>query len=230
MNDPVPLIRDAFRTKIPSAKVSYSEVVRISGVGHECLRKICLDTRADVTIEEAVGDKVPAHIGNTLHLFYEDICRYFIPEYKDAIIETRITNTELGCSGQIDLWDKKNDTIVDFKSTNNSNFRKIQKGEEVSDQYMWQMQGYMMLTGAKHGWFVFIDRDTRLSLSSNLDYHPLFSIYVAKDEKIQDLIMDRLNRVHEYNEKKELPKIPRYFTKASYPCRFCPHIKTCWGN
>ena len=222
--DPVDLIRQAFDKRIPaSGNMPY---VRISGVGHECLRKIVFDTRQDLYIEEAVGEKVPALIGNTLHLFYEDICRLFVDEYADAVIEERAVDHILKCTGQIDVFHQG--TVIDFKTTSNNNFKKLAKSKKLQKQYMWQMQGYMMMKDAEHGYVVYIDRDTRLSLRDNMDYHPMFSIYVEPDKDIQKSIKERISLVHLMNDLGLVPpKNPKY-NKKYPPCSWCDYKGECW--
>ena len=69
LKDPVELIRTAFNRKIPQGKHNW---IRLSGIGHACDRYLYLQSKEDFSIDEAraVKDSVPAHIGNTLHLFY----------------------------------------------------------------------------------------------------------------------------------------------------------------
>ena len=225
--DPVELIRQAFHKKIPQQ--NKSGLIRLSGIGHECLRKIYLDNKLDVHIEEVLSEMIPATIGNTLHIFYEHLCKYFVDEYKNAEFEQRIDNTQLGCTGQIDIFIPDTETVIDFKTTGSANFRKIRKSQELNTQYTWQMQGYMMLKNAKHGYIVYVDRDTHMPIRDNMDYHPMFSIYMEPNRNIWEKIVKRISIVRTLWDHDIVPNIPLGFNPKAPPCLFCAHKQFCWS-
>ena len=232
--NPAQLIRAAFNKKVPQRRQVQKGLIRLSGIGHECKRKIYLDTFADLPVEEIVGDGIRARVGNTMHMFYCDLCKEFIDEYSDAEIEERFFNKKWRVTGQIDMYSPRwGGTVIDFKTTNGRNYARIHKTGVADFQYRMQLQAYMMFKKATHGFIVYVNQDSKVRLrDTDILYHPLFAIPYKRNVKMQREIVRRIKNIRKLQARAVDPmriKTSKDFRPSKPPCLWCNYKDMCYG-
>ena len=231
--DPAQLIRGAFNKRVTQDREIVKGIIRLSGIGHECKRKIYLDTFADQPIEEVVGANIRARIGDAMHILYGDICKHFVDEYEDAEFEERFFHEKLRATGKIDMYSPRwGGTVIDFKTTNGYNYNKIQKSKEADFQYRMQLQAYMMFKKARHGYIVYVNQDARIRMrEGDLMYHPIFSIYYKRNVKMQREVLRRIRNIHRLQRHEVDPmriSVSDEFTQKAPPCLWCTYKEICY--
>lgn len=231
--DPAALIRAAFNRRIPQDREIQKGLIRLSGIGHGCKRKIYLDTFADLPIEEVVGDNIRARVGDTMHMFYGDLCKHFIDEYDDAEFEERFFHKKWQVTGKIDMYSPRwGGTVIDFKTTNGRNYARIQRSRKADFQYRMQLQAYMLFKKAKHGFIVYINQDSKVKLrDSDILYHPLFAIPYKRNIKMQREIVRRIKNIRKLQRIKVDPMrigVSDKFKPTAPPCLWCGFKDICY--
>lgn len=137
--------------------------------------------------------------------------------------EVEITSEDPPIRGFIDAvldWNGE-EVIGEVKSANSNNFNLRSTKMEPSDNHLLQLLIYMKLRKAKHGVFIYENKDTQ----------ELLLIPVHVNQRYIDIIdglFDWMRIVRKAYDDKTIPNRP--YTKSKPACKGCPVFDECWNK
>lgn len=192
-----------------------------SEVGQECTRKLAYKLLDWEKVNESSGGNWAAQVGTAIHSHLEGIFAKFPDRFE---VESKV-KIRANLSGTVDLYDKENGIVIDWKTTSPANVKE-KRSSGASQQQIIQVQLYAYGKAqeghdVKQVGLAFLPTGGQIS-DMHLELHPY-------DEQIAIGALKRLDNVYELLSTVDvenspamwelIPKVP------SRNCNYCPYFR-----
>jgi hypothetical protein len=192
-----------------------------SEVGQECTRKLAYKLLDWEKVNESSGGNWAAQVGTAIHSHLEGIFAKFPDRFE---VESKV-KIRANLSGTVDLYDKENGIVIDWKTTSPANVKE-KRNSGASNQQIIQVQLYAYGKAqeghdVKQVGLAFLPTGGQIS-DMHLELHPY-------DEQIAIGALQRLDNVYELLSTVDvenspamwelIPKVP------SRNCNYCPYFR-----
>ena len=192
-----------------------------SEVGQECTRKLAYKLLDWEKVNESSGGNWAAQVGTAIHSHLEGIFAKFPDRFE---VESKV-KIRANLSGTVDLYDKENGIVIDWKTTSPANVKE-KRSSGASQQQIIQVQLYAYGKAqeghdVKQVGLAFLPTGGQIS-DMHLELHPY-------DEQIAVGALQRLDNVYELLSTVDVEKSPTMWAVIpavpSRNCNYCPYFR-----
>jgi hypothetical protein len=192
-----------------------------SEVGQECTRKLAYKLLDWEKVNESSGGNWAAQVGTAIHSHLELIFAKFPDRFE---VESRV-KIRANLSGTVDLYDKENGIVIDWKTTSPANVKE-KRSSGASHQQIIQVQLYAYGKAqeghdVKQVGLAFLPTGGQIS-DMYLELHPY-------DEQIAIGALQRLDNVYELLSTVDVESSPTMWAvipaAPSRNCNYCPYFR-----
>lgn len=109
--------------------------------------------------------------------------------------------------------------VVELKSSNNKKFSKMTEKNQPLIEYIEQIMLYLHFLEIPYG-IIYVE---------NKDNQDILEFWIEYDNKLAQELVQRIEMINDYVDKKELPPRP-YSSPKCYTCLWCDFKDACWGS
>jgi hypothetical protein len=192
-----------------------------SEVGQECTRKLAYKLLDWDKVNESSGGNWAAQVGTAIHSHLEGIFSKFPDRFE---VESKV-KIRANLSGTVDLYDKENGIVIDWKTTSPANVKE-KRSSGATQQQIIQVMLYAYGKAqeghdVKQVGLAFLPTGGQIS-DMHLELHPY-------NEQIAVGALQRLDNVYELLSTVDVEKSPSMWAVipavASRNCNYCPYFR-----
>jgi len=192
-----------------------------SEVGQECTRKLAYKLLDWDKVNESSGGNWAAQVGTAIHSHLEGIFAKFPDRFE---VESKV-KIRANLSGTVDLYDKENGIIIDWKTTSPANVKE-KRSSGATQQQIIQVMLYAYGKAqeghdVKQVGLAFLPTGGQIS-DMHLELHPY-------NEQIAVGALQRLDNVYELLSTVDVEKSPSMWAVIpavpSRNCNYCPYFR-----
>jgi hypothetical protein len=192
-----------------------------SEVGQECTRKLAYKLLDWDKVNESSGGNWAAQVGTAIHSHLEGIFAKFPDRFE---VESKV-KIRANLSGTVDLYDKENGIVIDWKTTSPANVKE-KRSSGATQQQIIQVMLYAYGKAqeghdVKQVGLAFLPTGGQIS-DMHLELHPY-------NEQIAVGALQRLDNVYELLSTVDVEKSPTMWAVIpavpSRNCNYCPYFR-----
>jgi hypothetical protein len=192
-----------------------------SEVGQECTRKLAYKLLDWDKVNESSGGNWAAQVGTAIHSHLEGIFAKFPDRFE---VESKV-KIRANLSGTVDLYDKENGIVIDWKTTSPANVKE-KRSSGATQQQIIQVMLYAYGKAqeghdVKQVGLAFLPTGGQIS-DMHLELHPY-------NEQIAVGALQRLDNVYELLSTVDVEKSPSMWAVIpavpSRNCNYCPYFR-----